>query len=421
MEAAHLQVKRRFILMDLLKTVFGIDVSSRKSNVCIMVNGQKVDDYAISNDMVGFNQLLDDLKQVTKPQIIFEATGVYSRRLQAFLDMHKLRYVMMNPLEAKRKTKDDLHQNKTDKLDALYLAKLQSEHPQRLAYVQSKEYQELMANNRIYEQASHDLITNRNRLHKAIQLTFPEIEHLMVNPRGKNYWSIVLRFPHPDIVLETKEADIIDFLKGLSGIGKKRANDIMQSLIRLAKIACPAVKKDSAHIRGLEMAINNILSAEEACQTALKEMTKLAPKRDLEILTSIPGIGENTALRIISELGDIRRFNNPSQLNAFVGVDPQVYESGNLTAHLSISKRGTAIGRKVLYLAINQIQSAKKAGNPSHIADYYEKRKRSSETASHKKAAIASIHKLLRTIFALIKNDQLYSYDVAKHNQRLLS
>lgn len=407
--------------MDLLKTVFGIDVSSRKSNVCIMVNGQKVDDYAISNDMVGFNQLLDDLKQVTKPQIIFEATGVYSRRLQAFLDMHELRYVMMNPLEAKRKTKDDLHQNKTDKLDALYLAKLQSEHPQRLAYVQSKEYQELMANNRIYEQASHDLITNRNRLHKAIQLTFPEIEHLMVNLRGKNYWSIVLRFPHPDIVLETKEADIIDFLKGLSGIGKKRANDIMQSLIRLAKVACPAVKKDSAHIRGLEMAINNILSAEEACQTALKEMTKLAPKRDLEILTSIPGIGENTALRIISELGDIRRFNNPSQLNAFVGVDPQVYESGNLTAHLSISKRGTAIGRKVLYLAINQIQSAKKAGNPSHIADYYEKRKRSSETASHKKAAIASIHKLLRTIFALIKNDQLYSYDVAKHNQRLLS
>ena len=404
--------------MDLLKTVFGIDVSSRKSNVCIMVNGQKVNDYAISNDMVGFNQLLGDLKQVTKPQIIFEATGVYSRRLQAFLDMHELRYVMMNPLEAKRKTKDDLHQNKTDKLDALYLAKLQSEHPQRLAYVQSEEYQELMANNRIYEQASHDLITNKNRLHKAIQLTFPEIEHLMVNPRGKNYWSIVLRFPHPDIVLETKEADIIDFLKGLSGIGKKRANDITQSLIRLAKVACPAVKKNSAHIRGLKMAINNILSAEEECQSAL---AKLAPKRDLEILTSIPGIGENTALRIISELGDIRRFNNPSQLNAFVGVDPQVYESGNLTAHLSISKRGTAIGRKVLYLAINQIQSAKKVGNPCHIADYYEKRKRSSETASHKKAAIASIHKLLRTIFALIKNDQLYSYDVAKHNQRLLS
>lgn len=161
--------------------------------------------YAISNDMLGFTQLLNDLKQVTNPQIIFEATGVYSRRLQAFLDKHEFRYVLMNPLEANRKTKDDLHQNKTDKLDAMYLAKLQSNHPQRLAYIQSEEYQELMANNRIYEQALHDQITNKNRLHKAIQLTFPEIEHVMATPRGKNYWSIVLRFPHPDIVLKQKK------------------------------------------------------------------------------------------------------------------------------------------------------------------------------------------------------------------------
>lgn len=51
-------------------------------------------------------------------------------------------------------------------------------------------------------------------------------------------------------------------------------------------------------------------------------MTKLAPKPDLEILKSIPGIAENTALRIISEIEDIRRFKNPNQLNAFVGVDP---------------------------------------------------------------------------------------------------
>ena len=68
--------------------IFGIDVSSRKSNVCILVNDQEMKSYAISNDMLGFTQLLNDLKQVTNPQIIFEATGVYSRRLQAFLDKH---------------------------------------------------------------------------------------------------------------------------------------------------------------------------------------------------------------------------------------------------------------------------------------------------------------------------------------------
>lgn len=407
--------------MDSLKTVFGIDVSSHKSNVCIMINGQNIKSYTISNNMVGFNDLLSDLKQVNNPQIIFEATGVYSKRLQTFLNKQEYRYVVMNPLEAKKKTKDSLHQNKTDKLDAMYLAKLQSEHPQRLAYIQSEEYQELKDYDRIYEQASHDLAVNKNRLHKAIQFTFPEIEQIFSNPTGKHYWNIVLRFPHPDIVLKTKEADIIDFLHNLPHIGEKRAKTIAQKLIRLAKIACPAVSTSSATIYGIEMVVNNLLTKDRECQTILKRMAELAPKRDMELLTSIPGIGDNTAVRIISELGDIRRFTAPNQLNAFVGVDPQVYESGNLTAHLSISKRGIAIGRKVLYLAIRQAESAKRAGNPCHIADYYEKQKRSSRTTNYKKAAIASIHKLLRTIFALFKKDQLYSYDVATYNQRLLS
>ncbi|AXJ12500.1 hypothetical protein Sp14A_05700 [Streptococcus pluranimalium] len=45
--------------------------------------------------------LLGDLRTVHKPEIIFEATGVYSRRLQAFLDEHGYAYTRLNPLEAK--------------------------------------------------------------------------------------------------------------------------------------------------------------------------------------------------------------------------------------------------------------------------------------------------------------------------------
>ena len=56
--------------------------------------------------------------------------------------------------------------------------------------------------------------------------------------------------------------------------------------------------------------------------------------------------------------------------------------------------------------------------NPCHIADYYESKKLSSQTKGFKKIAIASIHKLIRTIYALIINDQLYDYDVATHNQK---
>ncbi len=86
-----------------MRVVFGIDVSKVSSEVAILVNGEKVHNYTtMSNDAIGFSRLLGDLKTVHKPEIIFEATGVYSRRLQSFLDEHGYAYTRLNPLEAKK-------------------------------------------------------------------------------------------------------------------------------------------------------------------------------------------------------------------------------------------------------------------------------------------------------------------------------
>lgn len=101
-------------------------------------------------------------------------------------------------------------------------------------------------------------------------------------------------------------------------------------------------------------------------------------------------------------------------INAFIGIDPGRYQSGEMDASLSITKRGNAIARKLLYRAIGQIDNAAKT-NPCHIADYYESK---NQTKGFKKIAIASIHKLIRTIYALITNDQPYDYNVATHNQK---
>ena len=141
----------------------------------------------------------------------------------------------------------------------------------------------------------------------------------------------------------------------------------------------------------------------------------------MEILESIPGIAQTTAVRILGELGDLRRFSNLNKINAFIGIDPRRYQSGEMDASLNITKHGNAAARKILYRAIGQIDQAAKTQH-CHIADYYENKKLSSQTKGFKKIAIASIHKLIRTMYALISNDQLYDYDVAKHNQkRLLS
>ena len=94
-----------------MRIVFGIDVSKASSEVAILVNGERVHGYTMANDIIGFYRLLEDLKTVSNPEIIFEATGVYSRRLQAFLEENSYDYTRLNPLV-----------RKTDKIDAEKLA-----------------------------------------------------------------------------------------------------------------------------------------------------------------------------------------------------------------------------------------------------------------------------------------------------------
>ena len=132
-----------------MRTVFGIDVSKASSEVAILVNGEKIHGYTMLNDAIGFNRLLNDLKTVHNPEIIFEATGVYSRRLRAFLEEYGYAYTQLNPLEAKKQL-DSLRVRKTDKIDAEKLAHSQFILNRKPTYAQEEVYQHLRDLSRSY-------------------------------------------------------------------------------------------------------------------------------------------------------------------------------------------------------------------------------------------------------------------------------
>lgn len=407
-----------------MKIIFGIDVSKNTSTVCELINDSKTIT-TITNDRHGFLELLNDLKAFTQhPQIIFEATGVYSRRLQTFLDDYGYEYVVLNPLKAKRERDLGLRHNKTDKTDAYHLALIQKLYHHPVSQLQAEQYHQLNALSRFYDQLTGDIVMAKNRLHKVLQFAFPELESLFSTAKGFNYWSIVKMYPHCELVNDSTELEIYNKLIRLSGFQDKRAKKFISNLIDLAKKAYPVAICNSVEASEAKYYAQRLIDLNKKRKDLIDQMVKIAkslPHRDLEILESIPGIAQTTAVRILGELGDLRRFSNPNKINAFIGIDPGRYQSGEIDTSLSITKHGNAVARKILYRAIGQIDQAAKTQH-CHIADYYENKKLSSQTKGFKKIAIASIHKLIRTMYALISNDQLYDYDVAKHNQkRLLS
>lgn len=396
---------------NMMRTVFGIDVSKASSEVAIVINGEKIHGYTMPNDTIGFTRLLDDLKTVQKPEIIFEARGVYSHRLQAFLEENGYTYTRLNPLEAKKQL-DSLRVRKTDKIDAETLAISQFVLNRKPTYIQEEVYQELRDLSRFYQNLTEDIVRTKNRLHKVLQVTFPEMENILSTPTREQYWNLVMTFPYKDFVLELSKDELLEGIRQSTSkrISDKRVAYLAQKLAALANQSYCAVKKNSPILEEIRYYAKELLRLSEQRQAVLEQMVELAqPLPEYEILLSIPGIAETTATSMIGELGDIRRFQSANQINAFIGIDLRHYESGNFLVKEHITKRGNPYARKILFKCIHNIAAASHT-NHCHIEDFYEKRKRQSQTTSTKPHTIASIHRLIRTMYYLITHNKLYDY-----------
>ena len=396
---------------NMMRTVFGVDVSKASSEVAIVINSEKIHGYTMPNDAIGFTRLLDDLKTVQKPEIIFEARGVYSRRLQAFLEENGYAYTQLNHLEAKKQL-DSLRVRKTDKIDAETLAISQFVLNRKPTYIQEEVYQELHDLSRFYQNLTEDIVRTKNRLHKVLQVTFPEMENILSTPTREQYWNLVMTFPYKDFVLELSKDEPLEGIRQSTSkrISNKRVAYLAQKLAALANQSYCAVKKNSPILEEVRYYAKELLRLSEQRQAVLEQMVELAqPLPEYEILLSIPGIAETMATSMIGELRDIRRFQSTNQINAFIGIDLRHYESGNFLVKEHITKRGNPYARKILFKCIHNIAAASHT-NPCHIEDFYEKRKRQSQTTSTKPHTIASIHRLIRTMYYLITHNKLYDY-----------
>lgn len=394
-----------------MRCVFGIDVSSKTCNVAVVVNEQLVDETKLSLDMIGFNQLKAALDDYTDPEVVFEATGVYSRRFERFLVDHNYQFVRLNPLQAQIELAQ-FRYNKTDANDAQNLARSNFHRKRHLSSPEALDYQNLRDLNRFYQNVNEDVVRFKNRLHKVLQLTFPELEQLLSVTDGEFYWQIVRHYSHPKLVAQENKSEIVAFLTQIS---KKKAPNayfqrIAQRLIVLSKQAYPAVTVNSPKILELRYYTQQLIEGHRQKVELIAQMVSIAKRLpEFKNLISIPGFGKTTVVTLIAEFGDIRRFKSSNAMNAFVGIDFRYYESGKYVAKDTISKRGNAIARKILYKAVLTCVTASRY-QPNHINDFYQKRKRQSPSPQTKKIVIGAIHRLIRTMYHLVKNDQLYDY-----------
>jgi len=76
----------------------------------------------------------------------------------------------------------------------------------------------------------------------------------------------------------------------------------------------------------------------------LNELNKLAKsdryRENVNLLKSVPGIGMQTAIRLILEWGDVNRFKRKEEFASFLGLIPGEYSSGEMEHRGHITKQG---------------------------------------------------------------------------------
>jgi transposase len=377
----------------------GIDISKNFFNVSIVNRrGEEIKRFKFDMDIYHFNKLLEELNKFNKKSIIvgMESSGVYHMNLYSFLRENSFNVSLINPLIISSFTKLSLRKSKTDRKDAKEIAKYLLMVDENINYFESNEIKYLV---RERERISKEIGRIKNDIEKVIIVTFPEIIKFY-NIYNKTLLNLIKDYPSSNRIREVSYEEIEDILNKnrrgrKSKISSKRIIELAKSSIGISS----EVKE-----RILSFKISHLLflmDKEREIEEIIRKNIDGVMRRNIEIVTSIKGIGEVSAIHLLSEICDINRFSSYKKLIAYSGFDPTIYQSGNFEGRSRISKRGNRHIRRILWIMANSVIRYNEVFKIYFI-------KKIDKGIPYKKAVISVCHKLIRVIYSLIKNGSYF-------------
>jgi transposase len=276
---------------------------------------------------------------------------------------------------------------KTDKIDSEFIAKLalnKMVQPSRVFLKNHREY-------RSYVRLRLTLVRKRtdmkNEAHAILSSEMLRLSDVLTDIFGKNGRAILSG------ISSGKTVDQI--IESLSPNVRKKGSQIREILDREIS--------QSAAIR-LQICLNLIKHFDDEIKLLEREIFNYAygkHKREMEILMSVPGIGEIGAATLIAEINNFNDFSSGDKLASWLGLVPNVYQSADKYHNGRITKRGSKVARWIL----TQIAQAAARKKNSKLKEFFNRKKKS---IGHAKAIIALARKIATIIWHLVTNDEMY-------------
>ncbi len=367
-----------------------------------------------SNSEEGFETLkawIEDLKKkrgLDKVIPGMEPTGHYWFNLGKFLQDNGMRPVHVNPHHVKKaKEMDDNDPSKNDRKDPKVIAGLVNEGRYFYPYIPDGIYAEIRGLSGLRVQSQSEITRLKNRIARWFNIYFPNYKDVYGNVGAISGLMILRTAPLPEDIVKLGVDGVNQIWRDarLRGVGIKRA----KTLVEAAEHSVGS--RDAQEAARIELQI--LLSDYDRQTKREAELMALINEKIREVpyidkLLEIRGVGLKTVIGFVAEVGDIKRFDDPKQIQKLSGYAIVKNQSGKHKGESHISYRGRKRLRYVLYEAAVSVVSHSPEFRSIH--QYYTTRDKNPLKKMQSMIAVAC--KLIRIFYVILKNGT--KYDAAK-------
>jgi len=389
----------------------GIDAAKHKIRAAL---SDKENRLLWQSDLVvsasALRQLLAKIKTyVPHPEqllILIEATGMLHLNWSAALTRAGYAVAVINPLIARRlyRVENSIRDNKTDAIDARGLCTIGALHGEKLLALYRfclKPEQFALQRLQGVRKALRSSLTNLKKTYQTLlELSFPELGHLL-ELDGVGIRALLSQAPTAAAITRMRRSSLEKnwMLRPKAKALQLLAADSIADP-QLAAASAPALQLLLQSLASLEAQLHKLDQQIQSASLNLDQKSKA-------LIESLPGIGPINAAKLLAWLPTqiLHSGNNrkvAARLQAFMGNDPRLRQSGQWKGHTKMSKRGVEMLRTALFqCAFSAAQS-----DPQLRAYYHRKR---NQGKTHNVAISHLMRILTRRLVAVLRSGKPYS------------
>jgi transposase len=308
---------------------------------------------SFANAREGWQIWEEKLNQLDAPagQVLIgmEATSRYGENLYQELERRGYVLRLLHPGQTHHFHQQRGLRAKTDRLDAMTIARTLLSGEARMGYVPSEQvvtYRELV---RLHTHLADTAASYQNEIQALIVVLFPEFTQVFADPCLPTARAVLKAFPSAQALVEAGVEPLVQLLRAqpVAHYGRPTA----KKLVALAKQSVSSGRARAGRSTSLRILCDQLERTQAnlaRLNTEIEQLLKTDP--GVKGLQQVPEFGPKTLAVLRAELGDVQRFSRTDEVIAYGGMDIQIKESGLWKGKAKLSKHGSGLLRRVLYM-----------------------------------------------------------------------